>query len=455
MNYSSDDTIAALATASGVSAIGVIRLSGRNAVEIAQAVFPRKDIRESKGYTVHYGAVMDGEVIIDDVILSIFRAPKSYTGQDSVEISCHGSMYILQRVIELLIAKGARLATAGEFTMRAFSAGKMDLAQAEAVADLIASESAAQHRAAMHQMRGGFSRQLKKLRAELLRFTALIELELDFAEEDVEFADRFQLSTLLDQITLEVISLAESFRYGNVLKNGIKVVLAGRPNAGKSTLLNQLLNEDRAMVSPIPGTTRDTIEDTMTIEGIRFRFIDTAGLRETVDVLESMGIARSRQRLEEADIVLYLYDVSQTEKSELEREISALGLRKDQHLILLANKSDLLSEGKEGNQEQLSVSLSSLTGAGLDLLKSRLTDIARSYEGAAQQTIVTHLRHYEALQEALLSLGHIRAAFLALLPTDLIVTDIRLTLEALGRITGEITNDELLGEIFEKFCIGK
>ncbi|MGZ5243059.1 MAG: tRNA uridine-5-carboxymethylaminomethyl(34) synthesis GTPase MnmE [Bacteroidia bacterium] len=450
------DTIAAIATAPGVGALGIIRVSGAEAIATVNLLFPKKDLSKVKPYTLHYGPLEHNGFLLDEVLLSIFRNPRSYTGEDLVEISCHGSPFILQKVLETLVEIGLRPAQPGEFTLRAFMNGKLDLAQAEAVSDLICSESESAHKAALEQMRGGFSQKIRELRGQLLMFASLIELELDFAEEDVEFANRDALQKLLFSIYAEVEKLLQSFKLGNVMKAGVKVVIAGRPNAGKSTLLNALLNEERAIVSDIPGTTRDTIEDTITIEGIQFRFIDTAGIRATTDVLENIGIERTMEKLREAHLILYLFDVNEISQVELEQDIKQLP--KDKYIVAIGNKIDRdLSESYKSKfqiaQDQLFIS--SKENLYIDNLKNALVKSLHLPDIQIHDTVVTNIRHVHALQKVKDAIENIQRGIEIGITTDLIASDIRHALHHMGEITGEITNDEILGNIFSKFCIGK
>ncbi len=468
-----NDTIVALATPSGAGAIAIIRVSGPDALKIVSPLFnakSRKELSEQPTHTLHLGNIMDGERTIDEVLVSVFRAPKSYTGEETVEISCHGSPYIQQEIIQLMIRKGCRAAEAGEFTLRAFLNAKMDLSQAEAVADLINSENAASHQMAMQQMRGGFSNEIQKLREELLNFASLIELELDFAEEDVEFANRDQFRDLISKIQTVLKRLIDSFATGNVLKNGIPVAIVGEPNVGKSTLLNALLNEERAIVSEIAGTTRDTIEDEMSIGGVGFRFIDTAGIRETKDVVESIGIKKTFEKIGQAQVVVFLLNSERFEvrSSEFRVELEKIRNKFPQKPILvIANKVDKLSE-EEFNElkSQLEVSLSGVeganflslsakTGTGVEELKQRLLDYVNTGALRNSDTIVTNSRHYAALLKALEEINKVEDGLNAELSGDLLAIDIRQALHHFGEITGEITNDDLLGNIFANFCIGK
>ncbi|MDQ3073055.1 MAG: tRNA uridine-5-carboxymethylaminomethyl(34) synthesis GTPase MnmE [Bacteroidota bacterium] len=436
-----------------MGALGVIRVSGAKAFPVVSSMFPKKDLLVLPSHTLHYGPLTDGDHLLDEVVISLFRGPASFTGEDVIEISCHGSAYILQQVMQSLSAKGVRPAGPGEFTMRAFLNGRMDLAQAEAVADLICSETESAHRTALSQMRGGFSRRIGDLREKLLQFASLIELELDFAEEDVEFADRKALRALLVETDAEVRNLADSFRLGNVLKSGVKAVIAGRPNAGKSTLLNSLLNEERAIVSDIPGTTRDSIEDTVVIEGIQFRFIDTAGIRNTTDTLESIGISRTHSKMQEADVIIYLFDVSAMGSEDLAADLAALP--QDKPLLVAANKSDLAKEESAALRHPGAWLISAKEGQGIDELKKALLAIMQIDSRPQADVIVTNIRHYHVLNDILGALAEIRTAMDNNLPSDLVAIDIRKTLYHMGEITGEITNDEILGNIFGKFCIGK
>lgn len=462
-----NDTIVALATPAGAGAIAIIRLSGGEAISIASEVFSSisgKKLMEQKTHTVHLGHIKEGDRVIDEVLATLFKNPNSYTGEDVVELSCHGSNYIQQEIIQLCLRKGCRMAQAGEFTLRAFLNGKMDLSQAEAVADLIASDSQASHQLAIQQMRGGFSSEIKRLREELLNFASLIELELDFAEEDVEFANREEFQKLISKITLVLKRLIDSFATGNVLKNGIPVAIVGEPNVGKSTLLNALLNEDRAIVSEIAGTTRDSIEDEITVGGINFRFIDTAGIRETQDVIEGLGIQKTFEKMEQAQVVVFLLDAS-TVKSEkfsvnsINVEIEKIKNRfPHKSLVVIANKIDTLSEeevlGLTSQISNLSL-LSAKTGQGVDELKATLLDFINTGALRNNETIVTNTRHYDALLKVLEEINKVQEGIDSNLSGDLLAIDIRQALYHFGEITGEITNDDLLGNIFANFCIGK
>lgn len=451
---SQTSTIAALATGHG-GAIALLRLSGPQAITITESIFS-KPLAQAAGYTVHFGTISDGPRLLDEVLVTLFRTPHSYTGEDMVEITCHGSDYIVQEILALLIRHGAVPAAAGEFTRRAFLNGKMDLSQAEAVADLIASESASAHRIALNQMRGGYATELAVLRAKLLHITSLLELELDFSEEDVEFADRSELRQLLQEILDRCQSLAGSFRTGNVLKNGVPVAIAGAPNAGKSTLLNHLIGEERAIVSDIAGTTRDFIEETITLSGIRFRFIDTAGLRHTDDTVEALGIERARERIRRARIVLLLIAEPLSAEA-VEEQIQSLALTDEQQLILLLNKRDLWDTTplEEYLQSRYPVvSISARSGDGLDALRELLVSTI-GYGSNDDALVVSNIRHYEALVQASASLQRALKAVDSGLSADLISEEVRQVLHHLGTITGEITTDEVLGSIFSKFCIGK
>ena len=458
------DTIVALATPAGAGAIAIIRVSGENALSIASGVFQSvsgKVLKDQTTHTVHLGHIKEGERIIDEVLATVFKNPHSYTGEDVVEFSCHGSNYIQQEIIQLLLRKGCRMAQAGEFTLRAFLNGKMDLSQAEAVADLIASDSEASHQLAIQQMRGGFSSEIKALREQLLNFASLIELELDFAEEDVEFANREEFRALLKRIQEVLKKLIDSFATGNVLKNGIPVAIVGEPNVGKSTLLNALLNEERAIVSEIAGTTRDTIEDEITLGGISFRFIDTAGIRETVDVIEGLGIQKTFQKMEQAQVVILMLSAQKFLDSAalLQTEIEKVKNKYPQKpLIILANKIDTLRKEEIKNLKSKISNihlLSAKTGEGVDELKSLLLDFVNTGALRNNETIVTNTRHYDALLKALEEIQKVQEGLDNELSGDLLAIDIRQALYHFGEITGEITNDDLLGNIFANFCIGK
>ncbi len=458
------DTIVALATPSGAGAIAIIRLSGKDAISIAEQQFKSvsgKHLSKQKTHTILLGHIVDDTITLDEVLVSVFKNPNSYTGEDVVEISCHGSNYIQQEIIQLFLRKGCRMANAGEFTLRAFLNGKLDLSQAEAVADLIASDNAASHQIAMQQMRGGFSSEIAKLREELLNFASLIELELDFAEEDVEFADRTQFKELIERITFVLKRLIDSFAVGNVIKNGIPVAIVGEPNVGKSTLLNALLNEERAIVSDIAGTTRDTIEDEITIGGIGFRFIDTAGIRETEDVVESIGIRKTFEKIDQAQVVIYLFDATdfETESSRFKVEIEKIKNKYPQKpLLIIANKVDKLDNSFTVNirEEFEGIKLlSAKKGVGVDELKDSLLSFVNTGSLRNNDTIVTNSRHYDALLKAFEEVQKVKEGLETNLSGDLLAIDIRQALYHFGEITGEITNDDLLGNIFANFCIGK
>lgn len=461
----SQDTIVALATPAGAGAIAVIRVSGKDAITICAPIFRSikgKNLEKQKSHTIHLGHIIDNERVLDEVLISIFKGTNSYTGEPTVEISCHGSSYIQQEIIQLLLRKGCRIANAGEFTLRAFINGKLDLSQAEAVADLIASDSEASHQIAMQQMRGGFSNEIKKLRDELLNFASLIELELDFAEEDVEFANRSQFQDLISRITKVLKRLIDSFAVGNVIKNGIPVAIVGEPNVGKSTLLNALLNEERAIVSDIAGTTRDTIEDEINIGGIGFRFIDTAGIRDTKDVVESIGIKKTFEKIEQAQVVIYLIDSSALTVDSLKLLKTEIGKIKNKYpqkpLIVVANKVDKLNES-----ETLSLTseienihlLSAKQNMGVEELQNKLLEFVNTGALRNDETIVTNSRHYDALLKALEEIQKVQYGIDNGLSGDLMAIDIRQALYHFGEITGEITSDDLLGNIFANFCIGK
>lgn len=462
------ETICAPASGNG-GAIAVIRVSGPRSIAIVSKVFFPSDVKinmeEQRGYSIVFGEIRDGDDIIDEVLVSIFRAPHSYTGEDSVEISCHASGYIQQKILELLIRNGAVAAQPGEFTRRAFLNGKMDLSQAEAVADLIAAESDKAHRIAINQMRGTFSDEISILRADLLHFASLIELELDFGEEDVEFADRNQLREKVQKVLTVTKELTSSFSLGNAIKNGVPVVITGRTNTGKSTLLNLLLKDDKAIVSEIPGTTRDYIEDTIVIDGILYRFIDTAGLRESSDIVENLGIERTYKKINEASVILLVADVNEGTASldEALKEIRQLRKDTDSKLIILINKidNDIKNKREEfkGNQvlqinEEL-LFISAKTGSGIEALKSRLGDLAGKEKIQDENIIITNIRHYEALLKVSESLLRVISGLDNKIPEDLIAIDVRQAIHYLGEISGEITTDEILGNIFKNFCIGK
>jgi len=470
------DTIAALATPSGSGAIAVIRLSGQQAIAIADQHFKsvrNKKLSDQKSHTIHLGHIIDDKKTYDEALVSLFKAPNSYTGENVVEISCHGSPYIQQELLQLFLRNGCRMADAGEFTLRAFLNGKLDLSQAEAVADLIASENEASHQIAMQQMRGGFSSEIKKLREELLNFASLIELELDFAEEDVEFADRGAFNELLERIQLVLKRLIDSFAVGNVIKNGIPVALVGEPNVGKSTLLNALLNEERAIVSSIAGTTRDTIEDEISIGGIGFRFIDTAGIRDTKDEVETIGIRKTFEKIEQAQVVVYIIDSLRVKENRTNIELINIELRKlrnkfpQKPLVIIANKKDQLTPEDQDfiiqgvsditlqNDKTKVLIISAKTNSGVEELKDILHNFVNTGALRNNETIVTNSRHYDSLLKALEEIDKVKEGMINGIPSDLLAIDIRQAIHHFGEITGQITSDDLLGNIFANFCIGK
>lgn len=462
--YDNSDTICALSTPPGTGAIAVIRISGNDAFSLAATLFRpiRKnlDLTTAASHTIHLGLIEDDGHPVDEVLLSLFRKPHSYSGEDLVEISCHGSPFIQQRMLDTLIRHGARLARPGEFTLRAFLNRKLDLSMAEAVADLVASHSATSHELALKQMRGGFSSRIAELREKLVTFTSLIELELDFSEEQMEFADRKELNELLDSLESELARLVESFRLGNVIRHGIPVAIVGKPNVGKSTLLNAILNEEKAIVSEIPGTTRDAIEDTIVIGGYSFRFIDTAGLRASEDHIESIGIERTWQKINDASIILYVFDVttqSFSEVSEAMAEFAETVQEEHKRLILIGNKTDLLNELPKGFREFLDYETIFVSGKrreNIHLIADHLYNLVEQIN-IPDNTIVANLRHFEALKEALDSIRNVSDGLRDHLSPDLLTPDIRRALYHMGVITGEITTDEILDGIFGRFCIGK
>ncbi|WP_053991215.1 tRNA uridine-5-carboxymethylaminomethyl(34) synthesis GTPase MnmE [Mangrovimonas sp. TPBH4] len=461
---SHNDTIVALATPSGSGAIAVIRLSGPEAINIASGVFRSvsgKELSKQRTHTVHLGHIVENEKVVDEALVTIFKNPNSYTGEDVIEVSCHGSVYIQQEIIQLFLRRGCRMANAGEFTLRAFLNGKLDLSQAEAVADLIASDNEASHQVAMQQMRGGFSSEIAKLREELLNFASLIELELDFSEEDVEFADRSQFKELVERIVFVLKRLIDSFAVGNVIKNGIPVAIVGEPNVGKSTLLNALLNEERAIVSDIAGTTRDTIEDEISIGGIGFRFIDTAGIRDTKDVVESIGIKKTFEKIEQAQVVIYLFDSTQYQEQSDKFKVELEKIKNkypQKPLIILANKVDKIDADQQAKMRaeipEIQM-LSAKTGEGVEDLTKKLLDLINTGALRNNETIVTNSRHYDALLKAFEEIQKVKYGLETGLSGDLLAIDIRQALYHFGEITGQVTNDELLGNIFANFCIGK
>ena len=467
-----DSTICAIATPPGSGAISIIRVSGKDTFEICNRIIrfhnTKKNIKDLPANTIHYASVMNHEELIDEVLVSLFKSPRSYTGEDVIEISCHGAYYIQQQILQLLISHGARLANPGEFTLRSYLNGKMDLSQAEAVADLIASTTAASHRVALSQMKGGFSNEISKLREQLLNFISLIELELDFSEEDVEFADRKELMELVKKINRLISSLVESFRLGNVIKHGVPVTITGKPNVGKSTLLNALLHEERAIVSEIAGTTRDVIEDVITIEGFSFRFIDTAGLRKVTDTIETVGIEKTFQKIDQAYIVIYMMDATENAK-EIDRLAAKIKKRlegKDKKLIMILNKIDVLNEKQLSELKDLRnfnnldsydkiLYISAFYNENIDQLASLLLSIVKQRDTGEHDVIVTSTRHYEALTGSHDAIERVSEGLKTGITGDFLAIDIREALHFLGEITGEVTTDEILGNIFSKFCIGK
>lgn len=450
--YNINSTIAAIATPPGEGAIGIIRLSGADAIAIADKIFAGKQLAKQPSHTLHYGRIIDGNEIVDEVVVSLYKGPKSYTGEDVVEISCHGSQYVLERVLGLCLQQGAHVAQAGEFTQRAYLNGKMDLAQAEAVADLIASQSGAAHKAAIHNLRGGFSSELQGLREQLIQFSALLELELDFSEEDVEFADRTKFYELIEQITGTTETLINSFSLGNVIKKGVSVAIIGKPNAGKSTLLNALLNEERAIVSDIAGTTRDSIEEVLNINGVLFRLIDTAGIREhTADVIETMGVQRSRDIMKRADIVVYLFDVNEESSQELQQQKNIFE-QEGMKYLLVGNKTDV---GGARKSDDNVLYISAKNKENIQALRQSLYDHVIGGRINTEGTIVTNARHHAALQEVLKSLHDIKSGLDNHISGDLVALDVRRCLHYLGEITGQVTTEDKLDYIFSKFCIGK
>ena len=456
------DTIAAISTASGQAAIAMVRLSGPDAIRIVDAVFDSRDLSTVESHSLHFGLIREGERLVDEVVVGIFRGPNSYTGEDIIEISCHGSDFIAQKVLSIMLDGGARLAERGEFTLRAFVNGKMDLSQAESVADLIAAHSDASHQLAMKQLRGGVSNQIKELRKELIDFASLLELELDFAEEDVEFVNRDDLKALVRRVREVVRKLIESFALGNAMKNGVVTVIAGRPNAGKSTLLNALLEDERAIVSEIPGTTRDTIEEVLHIGGIAFRLVDTAGLREAQGQIEALGVERAMQKIEESAIVLYVFDASDLTADEVNRDISKLlDTVAHQRFLAIANKMDRnpYAKTKEWAGEFISeeniIPVSAMNAMNIELLKERLTGLIIDGEIDPNAQIISNSRHHQALKKVDESLQAVEDGFEQGVTSDFIAMDMRQALHWLGEITGEITTDDLLGNIFSRFCIGK
>ena len=458
-----NNTICAISTARGKGAIAIIRLSGNRAFEIINNIFYSKNISIVDDFLTnrtYYGFIKDNDIDIDQVVVAVFKAPHTYTGEDMVEINCHGSEYIQQKIMELLIRKGARLAKPGEFTMNAFLNGKMDLSQAEAVADLINAHSESAHQLALNQMRGGFSKKIKELRSQLLVFASMIELELDFSQEDVEFADKTKLLQLVDDINKEIILLINSFSKGNVIKNGIPVAIVGKPNVGKSTLLNALLNEERAIVSDIPGTTRDTIEDMMVIDGIQFRFIDTAGLRKAESTIENYGIERTYNTIQKAKIILYLFDITTTGIDEIKEVIEDFWQHiedENKLFIFVANKTDMLGETPHDFKnfvEMETIFVSAKRKENIELITERLVK-AVGIKQITDETLVSNIRHYEALEKSDKALRNLKQALIDNVPGDLLAIDLKQVVYHLGEISGEISNDEILNNIFVNFCIGK
>jgi len=449
------DTIVALATPQGVGALAIIRLSGNKSIAITNTIFKGKDLNKVDSHTLHFGTIRDRERIIDEVLISVFKGTSSFTKEESIEISCHGSMLIVKEIIKLIIAQGGRLAKPGEFTQRAFLHGKFDLAQAEAVADLIHADSEAARKTALDQMRGGFSKEIKQLREELIHFASMIELELDFGEEDVEFANRDQLKELINKLLVKINALINSFDLGNVIKNGVPTVIAGKPNAGKSTLLNALLKEDKAIVSEIAGTTRDTIEDEINLGGVSFRFIDTAGLRDTTDTIEAMGVARAKEQMEKASLLLYILDLTTESADDIKEVEHELG---DQSIpyLLIGNKADLISKAQQRALSSFNINfLSAKSGNGLPELEDTILEKVNAKALQTNDTVVTNLRHHQQLLLTKESLEAVIAGINNSITNDFVAQDIRHSLHHLGEITGEITTDDLLENIFRKFCIGK
>lgn len=458
------DTICALATANGIGAIGIIRVSGERSFEIVNHIFEGKNLEITESHTVHYGFIKDENEVIDEVMVSIFQAPKTFTTENSVEISFHGSPYIAKKILEVLIKNGARMAKAGEFTMRAFMNGRIDLSQAESIADLIASDNEASRKVALNQLKGGISQEISVLRNDLLNFTSLIELELDFAEEDVEFADRNALNMLIHKIEDKLQSLIDSFQYGNAIKNGTAVAIIGKPNAGKSTLLNALLKEERAIVSSIAGTTRDTIEEILHIKGNAFRLIDTAGLRDTMDEIEAIGVQKAREKVDTADVLVYLTDAANSDYTDDIMMIKSL-LRDDLKLIICATKIDEVLPTKYDAVEPVFraaitsdfdfIKISAVENQNLQDLKNELSSFVEHLKSEENNVVITNQRHFEALKKSLDSVSKVDEAVKSRITTELLAYELRNALEYLGEISGEFSNDEVLGNIFSKFCIGK
>jgi len=451
------DTICALSTATGMGAIAVVRVSGPQSITIVNQIFS-KDIAKAESHTAHFGLLKDESQIIDEVLINVFHLNQSFTGEETVEIACHGSVFIQQAVLQLLLKHGCRLAEAGEFTMRAYMNGRFDLAQAEAIADLIASRSAAAHRMALTQMRGGVSKQLAELRQQLIDFAALIELELDFGEEDVEFADRTRLKLLIAEIMQVIDKLRKSFHLGNAIKNGIPVAIVGAPNVGKSTLLNALLNEDKAIVSEVPGTTRDFIEDEIIIKGVSYRFVDTAGLRETTDIVENLGIERSFKKAGEASVVLYLLDERNHKVKETIEELNAFKnnyIQSNQVFIVVVNKLELIDNEFDFLSDFQPIFISAKAQINLDQLIDSITVVSEQFTEQQNEVLISNARHFDALNRAYDNLVRVTEGMNTQLPTDLIAMDIRQVINHIGSITGAVDVEEVLGSIFSKFCIGK
>lgn len=446
-----NNTICAISTPPGVGGVAIIRVSGKNSISICDQLF-NKSIIDLKGYSVLYCSISDNNQLIDDVVVTIYRAPQSFTGENVVEISCHGSSYIQQKIIESLLSKGCSMARPGEFSQRAFLNGKMDLSQTEAIADLIHSKSNAAHQTALKQMKGGFSNELKALREKLIHFASLVELELDFSEEDVEFADRKELYSLINELSEHVGNLIESFKLGNAIKNGVQTVIIGRPNAGKSTLLNGLLNEQRAIVSSTPGTTRDTIEEVLNINGIDFRFIDTAGIRETLDNIEKMGVERAIEKIESSSLIIYVYDASKEKAEQVQKDLKTFNTS-DLPILTIANKADLLPSDTTVDAKHLK--LSAINSKDCQKVKDEIYRLSGLNDLNLESTIVSNARHVEALQKAHADLLKVKEGMDSKVTGDFLAMDIRQVLHHLGSITGEISSDDLLGNIFANFCIGK
>jgi tRNA modification GTPase len=449
-----EDSIVALATANGVGAISIIRLSGKECIELSNNIFKGVDLNVQKSHTVHFGTIRDGEKIIDEVLITVFKVPNSFTKENSIEISCHGSSFIVNKIIQLLIKQGVRLADPGEFTKRAYINGRFDLAQAEAVADLIASENESAHMTAMNQMRGGISNEIKNLREKLVHFASMIELELDFGEEDVEFADRNQLKNLILEIDKVLQALIQSFELGNVIKNGVPVVIVGKPNVGKSTLLNALLEDEKAIVSDIPGTTRDIIEDELNIGGVKFRFMDTAGLRKTEDKVEAIGVERAEKKMKEAALILYMFDLSLEEEAQILEKDAEL---QEQNIpyLLIGNKVDKSGASKALKNKDNFVSISAKSNDNVNDLKDQILELTNLKNINSGGVIVTNNRHFQSLSNTQKTLHDVLRGLDNKISNDFLAQDIRHSLHFLGEITGEITTDDLLENIFSKFCIGK